>query len=553
MPRQHGPAADLVLLGGRIETMDRVRPRVEAVAARGGRIAAVGTDGEVRTWIGPRTRVIQLRGRTVTPGFGDSHVHVVAAGLERLRCDLTGLRGVDRYLEAIASYAAGHPTEPWIVGSGWSMADFPGGIPSAADLDRVVPDRPVYIENRDGHTAWVNSRGLELANITSTTVDPADGRIERDADGRPIGALQENARYLLTALLPTPTAEKLVEGLRIGQRVLHELGITNWQEAYVQPEVEDVAFLGLAGRGELTGRVVGALGWDEARGLEQIDELVDRRTRTTVPRYAPTSVKFFADGIIESFTAAMLDPYVDASGRPTGERGMAMLDPFEFGEAVAAVDALGFQTHVHAIGDRAVRDSLDAIESARRRNGPSTNRPHIAHIQVVHPDDIPRFRALDVAANVQALWAVLEEQMELLTIPFLGPERSAWQYPFGSLLRAGARLVMGSDWSVSTCDPFDQIDVAVNRVLPEHRGEKPSFLPEERISLEDALVAFTLGSAWVNRLDGEIGSIEVGKTADLAVLDRNLFDRGAGEIADASVVATFIDGVAVFEHPELDG
>src|SRR5689334_21552052 len=459
----------------------------------------------MRRWITPRTRVIELRGRTVTPGFGDAHVHAVSAGLERRRCDLSGLRGLDRYLEAIVAYAAGHPDERWIVGSGWSMADFPGGIPSAADLDRVMPHRPAYIESRDGHTAWVNSRGLEVAGITSTTVDPAGGRIERDPVGRPIGALQENARALVNRLIPVPTSDELIEALRIGQRVLHEFGITNWQEAYVEPDVEDVAFPALAERGELTGRVVGALGWDEARGVDQVPELVARRERTAAPRYAPTSVKFFADGVIESFTAALLEPYLDAAGRLTGERGESILDPAAFGDAVAAVDAAGFQTHIHAIGDRAVRESLDAIEVARRRNGPSRNRPHIAHIQLIDPDDIGRFRDLGVAANAQALWAVLEDQMELLTLPFLGAERARLLYPFGSLLRAGARLAMGSDWSVSTCDPLAQIDVAVNRISAEHRGEKPPFIPEERVSPEAALEAFTRGSAWVNHLDGEVG------------------------------------------------
>jgi predicted amidohydrolase YtcJ len=553
MPHRIDRAADLVLLGGRIETMDRARPRVTALAAGDGRIAAVGSDAAVRPWIGPRTRVIDLRGRTVTPGFGDAHVHVVSAGIERRRCDLSGLRGIDRYLEAVVAYGAAHPDEAWIVGAGWSMADFPGGIPSGVDLDRIMPDRPVYLESRDGHTAWVNSRGLEIAGITSTTVDPAAGRIERDADGHPSGALQENARELVYRLFPPPTHDELVEALRVGQRIVHEFGITSWQEAYVAADEGDIAFPALAAHGELTGRVVGALGWDETRGLEQVEELVERRARTAVARYAPTSVKFFADGVIENFTAAMLDPYLDGAGNVTADRGMSVLDPAAFADAVAAVDAAGFQTHVHAIGDRAVRDSLDAIEVAGRRNGPSRHRPHIAHIQVIHPHDIGRFRELGVAANAQALWAVLEEQMELLTLPFLGPERAAWQYPFGSLVRAGARLAMGSDWGVSTCDPLAQIDVAVNRISPEHRGQKPAFLPEQRIPLETALEAFTLGSAWVNRLEDEVGSVEVGKTADLAVLDRDLFDRGAGEIADARVIATFIDGGAVFERPELEG
>ena len=552
-PQPSEPAADLVLLGGRIETMDPQRSRVAALAVKDGRIAALGTDPEMRSWIGPRTRVIDLRGRTVAPGFGDAHVHTVSSGLERLRCDLSDLRGLDRYLEAAVRYAAAHPDEPWIVGGGWSMADFPGGIPSAADLDRVIPDRPIYLESRDGHTAWVNTRGLEVAGITSTTVDLVGGRIERDADGRPVGALQENACALVSDRFPPPTTDQLLEALRIGQRTLHEVGVTHWQEANVGTDEEDIAFPTLAGRGELTGRVVGALGWDEMRGPEQVPELVERRTRTTAPRYAPTSVKFFADGVIESMTAAILGPYLDLAGHPTAERGTSILEPAAFGEAVAAVDAAGFQTHIHAIGDRAVRESLDAIEVARRRNGPSPNRPHIAHLQLIHPDDIGRFCELEVAANAQALWAVLEDQMELLTIPLLGPERSRLQYPFASLLRTGARLVMGSDWSVSTCDPLAQIDVAVNRISEEHRGQKPPFVPEERISLEAALEAFTGGSAWVNRLDDVVGSIEVGKMADLAVLDRDLFDRGAGQIADSRVVATFIDGVAVFERPELEG
>lgn len=548
-----GPPADLVLVGGRIETIDAPRRRVEAVAVRDGRIVAVGPDAEVRRAVGPRSRVIDLRGRTVTPGFGDAHVHALSAGLESLQCDLSGLRGLDAYLSAISAYAAAHPNEAWIRGSGWSMSDFPGGIPSRDDLDRILPDRPVFLDSRDGHSAWVNTRALELAGITDTTPDPPDGRIERDEDGRAIGTLQENARYLVIRLFPPFDAEMLVRALRIGQSVLHGFGVTNWQEAYAEPDVHDVAYPIVAGRDELTGRVVAALGWDEARGLEQIEELLERRARTAAPRYAPTSVKFFADGVIENRTAAMLDPYLDEANRPTAERGMSMLEPERFAEAVARIDALGFQTHVHAIGDRAVREALDAIAVARMRNGRPDNRPHIAHIQVIHPDDIGRFRELDVAANAQALWAVLEDQMELLTIPLLGSERTAWQYPFASLLRAGARLVMGSDWSVSTCDPLAQMDVAVNRIAAEHRGTKPAFLPEQRIPLEDALEAFTAGTAWVNHLESEVGSIEVGKAADLVVLDRDLFDRGAGDVGDARVVATFVDGIAVHERPELEG
>ncbi len=310
------------------------------------------------------------------------------------------------------------------------MADFPGGIPDRADLDRVVPDRPVYLESRDGHTAWVNSKALELAGVTADTLDPADGRIERDADGRPSGALQEGAVDLVVRLLPADTPDELVAGLRLAQAELHALGVTNWQDASVIPGSGEVAYTTLAGRGELTARVVGALWWDRARGAEQIDELVERRARTAIGRYAPTSVKLFLDGVLENGTGAVLEPYLDDDGRPTANRGMSMIDPEALKAHVTRLDALGFQPHFHAIGERAVREALDAVEAARRANGPTDTRPHIAHIQVIHPDDIGRFRALGVIANAQPYWACHEAQMDELTIPRLGPERSGWQYPF---------------------------------------------------------------------------------------------------------------------------
>ena len=531
--------------------MDPAGRMVEALAVVDGRLAAVGPDATLRRWIGSRTRVIELRGRTVTPGFGDAHVHPVTSGLDRLRCDLTGVRGLAAYLDAIAAYAASHPDEEWIRGSGWSMADFPGGIADGADLDRIVPDRPVYLETRDGHTAWVNSVALARAGITSATPDPRDGRIERDAAGRPVGTLQEGARVPLYDVLPADTDEEVVAALRLAQTELHALGITNWQDAQVEATT-DVAYTTMADRGELTARVVGALSWDETRGPEQIEDLLERRARTARPRYAPTSVKFFADGILENFTGAVLEPYLDRDGQPTSNLGDSLIESAAFGAAVTRLDALGFQVHVHAIGDRAVRQALDAIEVARRANGPSDTRPQIAHLQLVHPDDLGRFRALGVVADVQAYWAVLEDQMEQLTIPFVGPERAGRMYPVGSMLRAGATIAMGSDWSVSTADPLLQMEVAVERVSDEHRGRRPAFLPDERIGLDDALAGFTRGSAWANHLDGEVGSIEVGKTADLVVLDRDLFDRGAGAIGEARVIATFIDGEAVYERPELD-
>ena len=546
-------AADLALTGGRIATMDPARSWASALAVRDGRVVAIGPDAAIRPHVGPSTRVIELRGRTVTPGFQDAHVHPVHGGLAMLRCDLHADEQSGPGLDLIAAYAASHPEESWIRGGGWYMAAFEGGTPRREDLDRIVPDRPVFLTNRDGHGAWVNSKALEIAGVTSATADPSDGRIERDADGTPSGTLHEGAMDLVARFLPDDTPADLEAALRLGQAHLHGFGITAWQDAIVEPHTEERAYVALASRGELTGRVVGALWWDHARGADQIEEFVERRKATAIGRYAPTSVKLMMDGVLENFTGAMLEPYGDGHGGTTDNRGLLQIDPDGLRTWVPALDALGFQPHFHAIGDRAVRASLDAVEAARRANGPSETRPHIAHIQVIHPDDIARFRELDVAANAQPLWAAHEDQMDVLTIPFIG-ERWRWQYPFRSLRAAGAVLAMGSDWSVSSANPIWEMHIAVERLAPDwFASGHEVFLPDERLELIDALAGFTNGSAYVNHLDRETGTLEVGKAADLAVLDRDLFDRGAGRIMDARVVGTFVEGVPVFEDADLGG
>ena len=541
--------ADLILTGARIFTGDAAKSWARALAVRDNRIVAVGGDAEVGRLAGPRTRVIELRGETVTAGFQDAHVHPTHGGLARIRCELHDTRGKDEYLRVIAEYAAANPNDEWIEGGGWSLADFPGGLARREDLDRVVPDRPVFLPNRDGHDAWVNSKALEIAGITKDTPDPVSGRIAREQDGTPLGTLHEQAMDLVRSLIPPATAAEYRRGLLEAQRYLHSLGITAWQDAWVAPEDQE-AYLALAGSGELTARVVGALWWDRTRGLEQVDELVERRAAGVLGRYAATSVKLMCDGVIENGTAAMLQPYLDAHGAPTDNSGMDFIDPETLNAAVVRLDALGFQPHFHALGDRAVRHALDAVEAARSANGWSDTRPHLAHLQVVHPDDLPRFRLLGALPNAQPYWAVLEDQMIQLTLPVLGPEVSARQYPFRSLRRHGATLVMGSDWSVSTPDPLLEMEIAVTRISDESRDSSEPFLPEERLELVDALTAFTAGSAYANHLD-ETGTLAVGKLADIVILDRDLFDPGVGPIGEARVVATFVDGIPVHEAAAL--
>jgi predicted amidohydrolase YtcJ len=548
--------ADLVLTGGHVHTVDPGRPRAEAVAVRGERIVAVGSAADVAPRIGPRTRVIDLADRLLLPGFQDAHVHPVSGGLDQLQCDVRDSRGREGVLATIRAYVAANPDLPWIVGSGWSMADFPNGTPRREDLDGIIPDRPVFIPNRDGHSTWVNTKALELVGIDRDTPDPADGRIERDPDGTPTGALHEGAADAVERLLPPATGDDLVAGLRRGQAYLHSLGITAWQDAIVDERTQSIYRRG-AEQGWLTGRVEAAMWWDRERGDEQVDELVERSRTGSFGRLRVNSVKLMQDGVLETFTGAMLDPYLGADGSPTTNRGISFIDPERLPGWVTKIDGAGLQPHFHAIGDRAVRECLDAVEAARSANGLSDTRPHIAHIQVIHPDDVSRFAALDVVANAQALWASHEDQMDVLTIPFLGPERTTWQYRFGSLVRSGARLAMGSDWGVSSPDPLLAIEVAVTRSAPAvvepsmNPARREPFLPEQALSLEEAVRACTAGSAYVNHLDADTGSIEVGKLADLIVIDRDLFASGAVRIGGAEVLATFVGGIAVFEDPAL--
>jgi predicted amidohydrolase YtcJ len=547
--------ADLAFVNGAVYTVDAARSRTHAVAVKDGRIVAVGSDDAIGEHLGPRTEVFDLDGRMLLPGFQDAHVHPVGGGVDRLQCDLHDLHSREDYLLRVKTYAHEHPDREWILGGGWSMDVFPGGTPTKDLLDAVAPDRLIFLPNRDGHSTWVNGRALEAAGITRSTPDPADGRIERDASGEPSGTLHEGAADLVGRLAPQPTPDEVYEGLLEGQRYLHSLGITAWQDAIVSADVwmdNYSAYVRAAGNGDLTARVVGALWWDRERGEDQIDQLVGLRERGRVGRFGATTVKIMQDGVCETFTAAVLEPYLDGHGHVTDKRGISFVEPEALKGYVTALDRLGFQVHFHALAERAVRESLDAIEAAVRANGPSDHRHHLAHIQVVHPDDIPRFRTLRAVANAQPLWAAHEGQMDDLTIPFLGEPRWRWQYPFGSLVRAGATLAMGSDWSVSSPDPLEEIHVAVNRLMPPTylygNDNHEVFLPDERLDLATSVAAFTMGSAYVNHLDDLTGSIEVGKLADLTVVDRDLFAHPVGEIANAQVDATFVEGIAVYER-----
>jgi predicted amidohydrolase YtcJ len=527
--------ADLVFTGASLEGAAPSIGQADSLAVRDGRILAVGTRAAVREYVGPRSEVVELSGETLLPGFGDAHIHPISGGMLDDQCNLHDLADADAYLRAVSEHAAANPERPWILGAGWSLDAFARGEPGRELLDRATGGRPAYLESNDGHVAWASSRALELAGIDATTRDPADGRIVRDADANPTGTLVDGAADLVAAHVPPPTHADRLRGLRSAQATLHALGITAWQDAHV--EAEDLAaYRDAATAGWLTARVSAALWWERDGGLEQLDRLEEMRSSSSVGRLRAESVKLMLDGIIESRTAWLLDPYLGFGA----DRGAPFIDPALLPAAVTELDRRGFQAHFHAIGDAAVRLALDAVAVARLANGHKDTRPHVAHLELVHPDDVPRFAPLGVTANIQPYWAVNDRQMRDFRLPALGAVRAAWQFPFRSLGDAGARLAGGSDWTVTTADPLLEMEVAVRRAPPGDREREP-LLPEQRLTVDEAVAAFTIGSAYANHLDGETGTLEVGKLADLVLLDRDL--RSVGDrIGDAHVLATYVEG-----------
>lgn len=549
--------ADLIVTGGQVYTCDARRSIVEALAIRDGRIAATGTGREILELRGRKTEVIDAEGALVLPGFQDSHIHAASGGLSRLECDLSQGRSREEYFGLIRSYASSRRPDEWITGSGWHVAFFSDGIPTRQELDAVVGGRPAFLLNRDHHGAWVSTRALELAGVTRRTPDPLDGRIERDRRGNPIGMLQEGAMALVSRFLPAHTLEQQMDAILAGQTHLHSLGITSWQEAIVGSGagIEDnfEAYRRLSDAGALLSNVVGSLWFARDGGAHQIDGLVERRELAGTGRFRATTAKLMLDGVCENFTAAVSEPYLGSEGKPTTNRGLSFFEAEEAIEYSTLLAERGFQLHFHAIGDRAVRTALDAAEAAEAGKSPRDLRHHIAHVELVHPDDIHRFGQLGVAVSAQPLWAQGGPQLARMTLPFLGPERSQWVYPFASLLRGGSTIAFGSDWPVSPPDPFSGIHVAVNRTTPPGYpyGEvHEPFLPHERLTLSDAISAYTTGSAYVNHLDTITGTFESGKDADLIIVVPSPFSLPASEIGHCRVKATFVRGSCVHDADE---
>ncbi|HSF15448.1 MAG TPA: amidohydrolase [Vicinamibacteria bacterium] len=532
-------SADLVIRGGTVYMMNEARSWAESVAISAGQIVFVGADEDVDAFVGSETRVVSLDGEMVLPGFHDSHVHLVTGGVELGQCNLNGLESRLAVLEAIESCAREASASDWIVGGGWDLPLFPDANPHRQELDRIAPDQAVYLSSADGHSAWVNSKALALAGIDRNTPDPVNGRIEHDEAGEPSGTLREAATGLIERNLPRLSEDDYARGLKRGLAMANQFGITSVIEANGTDPVL-AAYERLARSGELTARVRVSLSIDETRDETQVDELLAKRAHAGRSEFLRAdAAKIFADGVIEAHTAALLEPYVGSSSAGQLEIPRERLQPL-----VARLDREGFQVHFHAIGDRAIRESLDALEEARRRNGIRDSRHHIAHIELFHPDDIPRFQKLGVVANFQPLWAYADRYITDLTEPFLGPERSRWLYPIKTVVDSGAVAAAGSDWSVSSMNPLDAIQVALTRKGLSGEGE--SWISEERVDLPTMLRAYTEAGAYLQHHDDRTGSIEVGKAADIIILEKNLFDVPQSEIAGVEVLLTILGGKEVY-------
>lgn len=537
-------AADLVLRGGGVYTMDAARSWAEALAVRGNRIVYVGTDAGVEKWIGKDTRLIDLAGRMVLPGFQDSHVHAVGGGIALAQLDLTGVRDREDILRRIREYARANPNLAWVVGRGWEPGAFlPSGVPNRQILDSLVPDRPAFLESSDGHTGWANSKALEAAGVTALSPDPRNGRIGRDErTGEPTGILYEYASTVVEKQIPAPGLEERLAGLERAMAEFRRHGITSIIDAGIR-DTDLETFAEAAKRGLMTVRATLSLRFQPDGGDEQVDQFLAWRRQLPSGIVRATAVKIPLDGIIETYTAAMLDPYLDGPR----DRGPIFLEPMRLNALVSRLDREGFQVHIHAIGDRAVRSSLDAFEHAQRENGARDSRHHVAHVESVHPDDIPRFRELRAAANFSPLWARADENTIDLTEPRLGPQRSKWLYAMQSFVAEGVPVVFGSDWPVSSVQPLDGIEVAVTREI-EGGSPRGPWKPEQRMALPDTLAAYTINGAWLDFSERERGSLEPGKLADLVVLSAGLFRVPPRQIHEVQVDLTVFDGRIVHER-----
>ena len=530
-------AADLVLKNGAVYTLDDKRPWASVIAIHDGRIAFVGEYDE--TGLTPYlkdARIIDLHGAMVLPGFHDAHVHPLAGAIRLLQCDLSTAKSLQDIGAAVKAYAAANPTQPWIFCNNLGR-QYANGL-NRERLDAWAPDRPVFARTTEGTVGWMNSKGLQLSGIDPHGTTPVSADLPRDPAYHPWGVLMGSLLEQARGRIPAPSPADYREALRRFCAMANSSGITSVFEAAGTPGMLDTYHAAdLAG--ELTLRITAAQRVDADKGVDQIDGMVKRREQLRGKRFNADAAKIFLDGEIDERTAAMLQPFPgfgDGINQP------------QLDELVQELDAEGFLIHMHAMGDGAVRAGLDAIEHAALRHGPADRRDQIAHVGVADPADIPRFAKLGVIADFTPLWFQQDDAAFQPAADLLG-KRAKWMYPMGSVVATGAHVTIGSDWPQETLRPLDEIQYAVTRQPLD--GGKPTPQPQQRVTLAQAIAAYTQEGAWAVRDEKLDGTLEVGKAADIVVLDQNLFNIDVMSIHKTHVLLTLLDGEPVYRDPKF--
>lgn len=538
-------AARQVFLNGSIHTFNKQLEIIEAISIKDGVIEQIGSNEEIKKIIDKNTSVINLEGKMMMPSFHDAHSHPIWSGIDQYKCVVSELYEIEGMQSEIKECLNSELTKTtgWLVGTGLNIGIFPAGNPNKSLLDEISTDIPIYVDASDGHSGLANSKALELAGITANTSNPEQGIIERDPNtGEPSGTLREPAAMnLVRDITPKDTDALYDKGLNFAQDLAHSFGITSSIAASVGKQ-HMATYKRAAVNNQLNLRVITCLSFGGlfVRNSGSFDDVLKDRAQYSDPRINVDCVKIFIDGVLEGQTGAVLEPYLDS-----GNYGQLYFDQDTLNHAVARFDADNIQIHTHAIGDRAVRSILDAFEFAIAINGRTDNRHHISHLQMIDPADIPRFKELGVAANFQAAWALPDEWITDINTPELGIKRVNKMYPIASVFRAGGLIVGGSDWAVSTMNPLVAIETAIRREDPDDRIQ--GVLNEnERMTLVEMLKAYTINAAYLMHQEHLTGSIEVGKAADLIILERNLYDIPIEEISEVRVLETIIEGKTVY-------
>jgi predicted amidohydrolase YtcJ len=537
--------ADIIVTNARIYTVNPQHTWADAIAIRGEKIVAVGDRKQVETLRGPATKVIDAGQRLLLPGFTDCHIHFMDGSLSLTRVDLNHAETIPEIQKRVKTYADAHPNEPWIQGTGWTYPTFgPTALPNKKILDDVVPDRPVYLIAYDGHTSWANSKALALAGIDRHTPDPPNGQIVRDKNGDATGALKESAGDLVAAKTPVPTRTERLDALRKGIREANRVGLTRVHSAGQDFEYLDL-YDELRKRGELTLRFYIAYFLDPpGLTLESTTLIENARRQYHDDWIAGGAVKTMLDGVVEPHTAAMLTPYTDD---PT-QSGKLFWDPDKYKATIADLDARHIQIFTHAIGDKAIRLALDAYQNAADINKTNDARPRIEHIETVAAADVARFGKLGVIASMQPLHAYPDDDTLNVWARNIGPDRASRAWVWRSIEQKGGTLAFGSDWPVVTLNPWPGVQTALTRQTAE--GDPVGgFIPQQRLSLEDTIRAYTLGAAFAGRREKTEGSLEPGKLADFILLDRDLFKIEPSEIGKTEVLITVVGGKIVYQSP----